>query len=89
VLRVLPSHSAISLENSRLYRDLEDRDGKIRRLVDANAVGIVTWNLEGTITGANEAFLRIVQHDCEDLASDRVRWVTLITAEWCDSDERQ
>ena len=30
VLKVLASQAAISLENSRLYRDLEDREGKIR-----------------------------------------------------------
>jgi PAS domain-containing protein len=32
-------------------------EAKIRRLVEANVVGIVLWTLEGTITGANEAFL--------------------------------
>src|SRR6202020_2978846 len=36
VLKVLASQAGISLENSQLYRDLEDREGKIRRLVDAN-----------------------------------------------------
>jgi PAS domain S-box-containing protein len=57
-------------------------EAKIRRLVEANVVGIVTWNLEGAITGANEAFLRMVQHDHEDLASGRVRWTDLTPAEW-------
>jgi PAS domain-containing protein len=37
---------------------LEDREGKIRRLVDANILGIFTWNLEGAIVEANEAFAR-------------------------------
>ena len=37
---------------------LEDRAGKIRRLVDANILGIFTWNLEGAIVEANEAFAR-------------------------------
>jgi PAS domain S-box-containing protein len=88
VLKVLASQAAISLENTQLYRDLEHREGKIRRLVDANVVGIVMWNLEGTISGANEAFLRMVQYGREDLASGRVRWMDLTPAEWCDSDER-
>ncbi len=30
VLKVLASHASVSLENSQLYRDLEDREGKIR-----------------------------------------------------------
>ena len=63
-------------------------DAKVRRLVEANVVGIVLWNLEGAITGANEAFLRMVQFDREDLVSGRVRWTDLTPAEWRGSDER-
>src|SRR6267143_2000996 len=74
VLKVLASQAAISLENSQLYRDLEDREGKIRRLVDANILGIFIWNFEGAIVGANEAFLRMLQYDRDDLVSGRVRW---------------
>jgi len=66
-------------EVRQLARGLE---AKVRRLIDANVVGIVMWNLEGEITGANEAFLRMVQHDREDLASGRVRWTDLTPPEW-------
>jgi PAS domain S-box-containing protein len=88
VLKVLASQAAISLENTRLYRDLEDREGRIRRLVDANILGIFIWNLEGAIVEANEAFLRMVQHDREDLVTGRVRWTDLTPAEWRERDER-
>jgi formate hydrogenlyase transcriptional activator len=88
VLKVLASEAAISLENTRLYRDLADREGKIRRLVDANILGIFIWNLEGGIVGANEAFLRMVQYSHEDLLSGRVRWTDLTPAEWRERDER-
>jgi PAS domain S-box-containing protein len=72
-------------EVRELARGLE---AKIRRLVEANVVGIVMWNLEGAITGANEALLRMVQYDREDLASGRVRWTDLTPAEWRGHDER-
>src|SRR5215470_17182506 len=75
-------------ETSRFYRELQNREAKIRRLVEANVVGIVMWNLEGTITGANEAFLRMVGYDREDLASGRVRWTDLTPPEWRHQDER-
>jgi PAS domain S-box-containing protein len=88
VLKVLASQAAISLENSRLYRDLADREGKIRRLVDANILGIFIWNLQGTIIAANEAFLRMVQYDREDLVSGCMRWTDLTPAEWRERDER-
>jgi PAS domain S-box-containing protein len=63
-------------------------EAKIRRLVEANVVGIVMFTLEGAITGANEAFLQMVQYDRDDLASGRVRWTDLTPAEWRDRDER-
>jgi PAS domain S-box-containing protein len=63
-------------------------ESKVRRLVDANVVGIVMWNLQGAITGANDAFLRMVQYDREDLASGRVRWTDLTPAVWRGHDEQ-
>jgi len=75
-------------ETSRFYRELQNREAKIRRLVEANVVGIVMWNLEGAITGANDAFLRMVGYEREDLASGRVRWTDLTPPEWRHQDER-
>jgi PAS domain S-box-containing protein len=88
VLKVLASQAAISLENTRLYRELEDRERRIRRLVDANIVGVFTWNLEGQILEANDAFLRMVGYDQGDLVSGRLRWTDLTPSEWLDRDER-
>ena len=63
-------------------------EAKIRRLVEANVVGIAMFTLEGAIIGANEAFLQMVQYDRDDLASGRVRWTDLTPAEWRCRDER-
>jgi PAS domain S-box-containing protein len=76
-------------ENVRLHSDLKRREKKIRRLVDANIIGIVIWDLEGRILEANDAFLRIVGYDREDLATGRVRWTDLTPPEWLDRDARQ
>lgn len=76
---------AAEAEVRELARGLE---AKVRRLVEANVVGIVMWDLDGAITGANDAFLRMVQYSREDLASGRVRWTELTPAEWRGHDER-
>jgi PAS domain S-box-containing protein len=88
VLKLLASQAAISLENTHLYRDLEEREAKIRRLVDANIIGIFIWNLAGQIREANEAFLHMVEYSREDLVSGCVRWTDLTPAEWRDRTER-
>src|SRR5262249_26493918 len=77
--------AAISLENSRLYRDLADREAKIRRLVDANIIGIF-FARQGRIVEANDAFLRMLGYDREDLAWGRVRWADLSAPEWRERD---
>jgi PAS domain S-box-containing protein len=82
VLSVLVSAAAISLENSRLYRDLQEREAKIRRLVDANIVGVLISNLEGPIFEANDAFLQMVRYTREDLTSGRLRWTEMTPPEW-------
>jgi PAS domain S-box-containing protein len=82
VLKLLASQAAISLENTRLYVDLRQREAKIRRLVDANILGITIWNVEGAIVESNEAFLRMVQYDHEDVAAGRVRWRDMTTPKW-------
>ena len=86
VLKLLASQAAISLENTGLYRDLADREAKIRRLVDANIIGIFVADLEGRVIEANDAFLRILGYDREDLVSGRVRWTELTPPEWRERD---
>jgi PAS domain S-box-containing protein len=88
VLELLASQAAISLENARLYNDLQEREARIRRLVDSNIVGIVFWDVQGRIIDANQAFLDIVGYAHEDLVSGRLRWTELTPAEWRDADEQ-
>jgi PAS domain S-box-containing protein len=75
-------------ENVQLYSDLEARDKKIRHLFDANIIGIIIWDVEGRIFEANDAFLRIVGYDREDLASGRLHRTDLTPPEWRDRDAR-
>jgi PAS domain S-box-containing protein len=86
VLEMLASQAAISLENARLYNDLQEREARIRRLVDSNIVGIVIWDVQGRIIEANQAFLDIVGYAREDLVS--LRWTELTPAEWRDVDDQ-
>jgi PAS domain S-box-containing protein len=86
VLKLLASQAAISLWNSHLYRDLAEREAKIRRLVDANIIGIFIYDLDGRILEANDAFLRIVEYDREDLVAGRICWTDLTPSSWHERD---
>ncbi|HMH18926.1 MAG TPA: PAS domain S-box protein, partial [Burkholderiales bacterium] len=88
VLKLLASQAAIALENTRLYRDLAEREAKIRRLVEADIIGIFICDSEGAIFEANDAFLRLVGYDREDVTAGRLRWTDLTPPEWRERDVR-
>jgi PAS domain S-box-containing protein len=84
VLKLLASQAAIALENARLYRDVAERETKIRRLVDSNIIGIFIWDFDGRILEANDEFLRMVGYDREDLLAGSIRWTDLTPPDWRD-----
>jgi len=102
LLETFADEAVIAIENVRLFeaekqrtlalahanRDLAQREAKIRRLVDANIIGIFIWDFDGRILEANDAFLDIVGYDHEDLAAGRIRWTDLTPPEWRDRDTR-
>jgi PAS domain S-box-containing protein len=69
-------------ENIALQGDVLASDKKIRRLVDANIVGVIFWDLDGRIIEANDAFLKMLGYDREDLASGKVNRTDLTPPEW-------
>src|SRR6476646_10367594 len=71
-----------------LHSQLEQHEAKIRRLVDANIIGIIIWDLENRILEANDAFLRMGGYDREDLISGRLNRTDLTPPEWRERDAR-
>lgn len=63
-------------------------EGRFRRLVDSNAQGVIFWNSKGEISGANEAFLRIVGYTREELEAGRVGWAAMTPPEYAHLDRR-
>jgi PAS domain S-box-containing protein len=74
-----------------IMRDFTERkrtEDRFRRLVDSNAQGVMFWNTKGEITGANDAFLRLVGYNREDLEAGRINWIALTPPEYEDADRR-
>src|SRR5438477_778298 len=69
---------------ARLHGEIEEREAKIRRLVDSNIIGILVWDFDGRVLEANDEFLRMVNYDREDLVSGRIRWADLTPPDWRD-----
>jgi PAS domain S-box-containing protein len=102
VLELLASQAAISLENALLYADLQqensdrkraeealrEREGRIRRLVESNIIGVFFWDVAGGITDANDAFLQSVGYSRQDLLSGNVSWSSMTPPEYRAADEK-
>jgi PAS domain S-box-containing protein len=67
---------------------LKEREGRIRRLFDANILGIIFFDVAGQVTAANDAFLAIIGFDREDLRAGRINWSDLTPEEFRGRDEK-
>ena len=63
-------------------------EARFRLLVDSNAQGVIFWNVQGQILGANDAFLKIVLHTREDLEKGLLNWIALTPPEYAHLDRR-
>jgi PAS domain S-box-containing protein len=87
--RLRKAHDELETKVAERTSELRRSEAKIRRLVDANIIGIFFFAADGRIIEANDAFLQIVGYSREDLASGRLRWLDLTPPEWLARDEQQ
>jgi PAS domain S-box-containing protein len=80
-LEILLAQAAISLENARLYTELRDSQVKLKRLYDANIIGVVFCDIDGGIQDANDYFLYTLGYTRQEVEAGRVRWDTMTAPE--------
>ena len=84
-------NAADGLEFVGAVTDITERkttEDKVRRLLDANILGICIANFEGKIVEANQAFLQMLQYSRQDLVSGGLRWADLSPSEGRERDQR-
>ncbi|HYD63611.1 MAG TPA: ATP-binding protein [Noviherbaspirillum sp.] len=73
-------------EQQEAEKALREREARIRRLVDSNIIGIFLWDMQGNIVDANDAFLRLIGYDREELAAGEIFWTRLTPPEFVAAD---
>jgi len=77
------------VETMRLYANVaRANEGKVRRLVDSNIIGLLIGEPDGRVEEANRAFLRIIGYEQADVEAGRLRRTELTPPEWHDRDAR-
>jgi PAS domain S-box-containing protein len=63
-------------------------EARYRRLVDSDVQAVIFWTLQGEITDANDAFLRLTGFTRADLRAGRINWARMTPPEYAELDRR-
>ncbi|MEH1804859.1 PAS domain S-box protein [Nostoc sp.] len=85
-LRLVGSTTDIS-KRKQAEKAVQASEERLRSFVKANIVGILFGDVNGSITEANDEFLRIVGYTQEDIQAGRLRWADITPSEYQYLDE--
>jgi PAS domain S-box-containing protein len=69
-------------EHKRAEEALRESEARLRRFYESGMFGVLYYNLDGTITDANDKFLEIVGFTREDLQAGQVNWNKMTPPEY-------
>lgn len=87
LMKAVANQASTALSQQKAVEALKRSETRIRRLFDANIVGIIYWNINGTILQANDVFLNIVGYNRDDLEKGKIDWIQMTPSEYKDIDE--
>lgn len=75
-------------ERIRAEEALRESEARMRLFYESDMLGVCYYNLDGSITDANDRFLEIVGYTREDLQTGKVNWNTMTPPEYRSQDEK-
>jgi PAS domain S-box-containing protein len=78
--RTIAEHAANELRRSEVL--LRESESRLRRLADANIIGITIGDIHGHVLEANDAFLDLIGYARGELESGKVDWMELTPQEY-------
>lgn len=81
---------SLSLQNTKLYKQVEHRDQQFQVLYDSNIIGVAYTNLkDNVIYDANDEFLRMIGFNRKELKKLKVKWDAITPAEYKTKDQQK
>lgn len=74
-------------ERKRAEQALRESEQQFRHFYESPLLGVIFWNIDGTITDANDKFLQMVGYTRADLAAGRLDWAHMTPPEYRHLDE--
>jgi PAS domain S-box-containing protein len=76
-------------EHKRAEQSLRDSEARFRRLFESNLIGVAFWTVDGFITDANDAYLKLAGYTREEFAAlGKIDWRELTPSEYRLLDDR-
>jgi len=75
-------------EGRKIEQKLRQSEARFRSLYDSSMIGIMFYDVNGKITGANDAFLQSLGYSREDLARGSIEWSRIAGAAIRDTAEK-
>ena len=76
-------------DRKRVQTALRESEARFRRLFESNLIGVAFWNVDGWITDANEAYLKLAGYTAEEFATlGKISWKALTPLEYQYLDEQ-
>lgn len=69
------------------YGRMTASERRLRSFYDSGLFGVIFWNMDGTMTDANDTFLAMVGYTREDLATGKLDWGAMTPPEYRQRDE--
>ncbi|MEG4087998.1 PAS domain S-box protein, partial [Microcoleus sp. Pol12B4] len=69
-------------ELKQVESQLRQSESKFKAIVDSNLIGLIFWDLNGSIIDANAAFLNSVNYTRDELLAGRVNWQEMTPPEY-------
>ncbi|MDB5103806.1 MAG: domain S-box protein [Fibrobacteres bacterium] len=82
LIEVFTHLAAIAIMRHRTEAALRVSEGRYRRLMDSNIIGVIIAHADGRIREANDRYLQMVGYSREELAAGLVNWAAMTPPEW-------
>jgi PAS domain S-box-containing protein len=88
IIGILSSAVAQEEEHWENQRALRESEKRLRRFYESGLFGVIFWNIDGTITDANDKFLSILGYTREDLEAGLINGFAITPPEFLHVDEQ-
>jgi len=93
-VRLYPFRDGVALyvqdvtERHKTETALRISELRLKTFIDANIIGIILGNNDGSILDANDTFLQMIGYTREDLGSGKISWLTMTPPEYLSRDQQ-